>query len=203
MAGYLEIALGSLKKEPQLLAVALAQAEFRGLSPATHSVALPEPKPGTMCQPLIVSSIGRREVAPAQWPAVRHDEHAFQPLNFGNRLLRIHPPQSSRQSSDRSNGAASELPPRPSARTDRSNRDQVKISRRYALSYGQEISRTNRAPEDGPPNLQQNKNSLKAGVPKLLRLGVIQKSVGRVPSGSRNPGQRSREIRRSLCSRPS
>src|SRR5215469_1466841 len=113
---------------PAGLAIALAQPEFRGFSTATHSVALPELKPGTMCQPLIVSSIGRLEVARPQWPAVRHDEHAFQPLDFGNPLLGIHPPQSSRTKARQVKSAL------------------VQVRR----SCQEQIPRLNRAPEDGP-----------------------------------------------------
>jgi hypothetical protein len=38
----------------------------------------------------IVPSIGSREVACAQWSAVRHTEDAFQPLDLGNTLFGIH-----------------------------------------------------------------------------------------------------------------
>src|SRR5215469_16601867 len=113
---------------PAGLAIALAQPEFRRLRAATHSVALPELKPGAMCQPLIVSSIGRLEVARPQWPAVRHDEHAFQPLDFGNRLLGIHPSQSSRTKPRQVKSAL------------------VQVRR----SCQEEISGLNGAPEDGP-----------------------------------------------------
>jgi hypothetical protein len=59
---------------------------------ATDAVVLPQPKPRTIGLSLIVPSIGGHKVAGGQRPLVGNGEDPFQPLDFGNGLLRIHTP---------------------------------------------------------------------------------------------------------------
>jgi hypothetical protein len=46
-----------------------------GFTSATNSVLLPEPKPRAVGEHFVVSSIGSRDVACAEWPDIRRFEH--------------------------------------------------------------------------------------------------------------------------------
>jgi hypothetical protein len=46
-----------------------------------------------MREPVVVPSIGSRKVAWAQGSGIGHGEDALQPLNFGDGLFSVHPPQ--------------------------------------------------------------------------------------------------------------
>ena len=68
--------LDAAEKSPKQIAAAVC-----GLS---------QPKPRAMREPVIVPSIGSREVALAQRSGVRQREDALQPLDFGNGLVNVH-----------------------------------------------------------------------------------------------------------------
>jgi len=57
------------------LTVKFPKLKCRGLGSATNAVLLPKPKPRAIRQLVIVSSIGSRDVACAEWPNIRRFEH--------------------------------------------------------------------------------------------------------------------------------
>lgn len=62
----------------------------RGLVSAADPVSLPELKPGTIGEFLIMLPIGSRDVAGIQRSGIRRSEDALQPFDFRNGLFCIH-----------------------------------------------------------------------------------------------------------------
>ena len=75
------------------LAFDFPQSKHWGLRSAANPVPLPQPKPRAMRERIVVPSIGSGEVTRAQRSRVGHREDALQPLDFGDGLLGVHPPQ--------------------------------------------------------------------------------------------------------------
>lgn len=86
----LELMLDSFE---EILAIAVAWREARGLTAATETIVLPKFEPGTMGELLIVLAIGSRDVAGAERTSVGNGENALQQLDLGNGLFRFHPLQ--------------------------------------------------------------------------------------------------------------
>src|ERR1700746_820131 len=56
---------------------------------------LPQPKPRAMREHLVVPSIGRRDVARAEWPDIRRFEHFLKLLHLFNDAFNVHASHSS------------------------------------------------------------------------------------------------------------
>lgn len=70
-------------------AKATATADW-GFGSAAYSICLPPAKPRAIGQLLIVTPIGRREIACVHWSLVRQRVDALQMLDLGDGLLRFH-----------------------------------------------------------------------------------------------------------------
>jgi hypothetical protein len=74
--------------------------------PAANSGLLPKAKPRAMRQHFVMSSIGSREVAPAERSGVQLCEDALKALDFGNSLPSVHSVSISNMAWQSSNGMA-------------------------------------------------------------------------------------------------
>ena len=60
---------------------------------AANSKPLPEPEPGAVREPVVVSSIRGRKVARSQRAGVRYGQDMLQQFDLGNGLFNVHPSQ--------------------------------------------------------------------------------------------------------------